>query len=130
MILLYRMTTLRQQRDPGRLLLRRIGLLGLLIAVAFAASGVWGVYQKERDSAILRAQAEGEYAELSDRETRLREELTRLKTDRGMEEALRGQYALAEEGEGLIVIVEPPTPPPLHATSSVMDWFKNAFSWW
>jgi len=124
------MTALRQQRDPGRLLLRRLALLALLIAVAFAASGAWGVYQKERDSAVLRDQAEQEYEDLLGRESRLKEELAKLNSDRGMEAALRGQYSLAEEGEGLIIIVEPPAPAPLHATSTVMDWFKNTFSWW
>ena len=48
-----------------------------------------------------------------------------------MEEALREQYALAEKGEQLIVIVEPAVSVPAEATSSpVMRWFQKMFLWW
>ena len=125
------MTRLGQQRDPARLFLRRIGLLILLVAVVFAISGVWGVYKKERESAILRVQAENERADLLKREARLKEDIDTLGTDRGLEEALREQYALAERGEGLIVIVEPQTPESVQATSSdALKWFQKIFFWW
>ena len=121
----------RHKRDPARLFLKRISLAALLFAVALAASGVWDVYQKERESAALRRQAENERADLLDREMRLKEDIAKLQTDRGMEEALREQYALAEGGEGLIIIVEPPAPLPIQATSStVIEWLQRAFPWW
>ena len=63
------MATSGQRRDPARLFLRRLGLLVLTGLVFVAASGVWNVYQKERESAALRAQVESEYAELRERET-------------------------------------------------------------
>lgn len=120
-----------RQRDPARLFLKRLGLLALFVAVILSASGVWGVYQKERESRVLRIQAEREYADLQDREARLKEDIARLQTDRGVEEALRSQYALAGSGEELIVIVEPPAHEPVHATSSAIQrWFQNLFSWW
>jgi len=79
----------------------------------------------------LRAQAESERADLRERETRLKNDIAELKTDRGMEEALREQYALAEKGEQLIVIVEPAVSVPAEATSSpVMRWFQKMFLWW
>ena|SRR3989344_4702761 len=119
-----------QKRDPARLFLKRIGLLVLLIVVVVAASGVWGVYKKERESAALRTQAENEYSNLLEREARLKEEIAKLQTDRGMEEALREQYALAESGENLIVIVEPPAAPTVQATSSPFrKWFEKFFFW-
>ena len=124
------MSTSEQRRDPARLFLRRLGLLALAGFVFVTASGVWDVYQKERESSALRAQVESEYAELRERETQLKKDIARLSTDRGMEEALRKQYALAEEGEGLIIIFEPPATEPVHATSSVREWFENVFNWW
>lgn len=121
---------LLRQRDPARLFLKRLSLLALFGAVIFTASGVWGVYQKERESALLRAQTESEYADLQSREAGLKEDIAQLQTDRGVEEALRAQYALAEVGEGLIVIVEPPAPEIVHATSSVIRrWFEKIFPW-
>ena len=124
------MARLGQQRDPARLLLKRISLLVLLTVVIFAAGGVWGVYKKERESATLRAQAENERADLLAREARLKEDIGKLHTDRGMEEALREQYALAGQGEDLIVIVEPETPEPQATSTSVIKWFQRLFSWW
>lgn len=118
-------------RDPVKLFLKRVGLLVLLVAVAFAASGVWGVYQKERESAVLRDQAVHEHEDLLAREARLKDDIEKLKTDRGMEEVLRSQYSLAESGEGLIIIVEPPAATTVAATSSpIGKWFENLFGWW
>ncbi len=120
-----------RQRDPARLFLKRLGLLGLLVAVLGMASGVWSVYNKERESALLRTQAESEQAELVDREKQLEADIAQLNTDRGVEEALRSQYALAGSGEGLIVIVEPPTPDFVQATSSsgIRRWFEKILPW-
>src|SRR3989338_8600795 len=96
----------QQRNNATKLFLRRLGLLGLLLLVTVGAFGVWGVYQKEQESAALRAQAEGDRADLVERQAQLGSDITKLKTDRGMEEALREQYALAEKGEGLIIIVD------------------------
>ncbi|RJR14024.1 hypothetical protein C4585_00955 [Candidatus Parcubacteria bacterium] len=124
------MKSIGQKRDPARLFLRRIGLVALCIIVFIAASGVYKVYQKEKESRESRVQAENEYAELQKRETRLKEDLAMLQTDRGMEEALRQQYELAESGENLIVIVEPPTIPSTEATSSPLQkWFEGFLFW-
>ena len=121
-----------RQRDPARLFLKRLGLLMLFIVVALMASGVWGVYKKERESRVLRVQAENERTELLDRETRLKSDIAKINTDRGVEEALRAQYALAGSGEELIIIVEPPAPEltPATSTSAIRRWFEKIFPWW
>lgn len=124
------MSTSPQRKDPARLFLRRLGLLALTGLTFVATSGVWGVYHKERESAALRAQVESEHAELLERETQLKEDIARLSTDRGMEEALRKQYALAGQGESLVIIVEPQAPLPLEEKASVIEWFQKVFPWW
>ena len=112
-----------------RLLRRRLLLVALLILVAVAVRGVWGVYQKEKESRVLREEAESQLGDLKNREASLRADISKLKSDRGMEEVLRGEYELAKEGEGLIVIVDPPAPPP-EERSGTMEWLHRAFSWW
>ena len=107
-----------------------MGMVALLVVVFGAASSVWGVYQKEAESKKLRAQAEAERADLLERQGRLEGDIAELGTDRGLEEALREQYALAERGEQLIVIVEPPEAEPIQATSTVREWLSNLFWWW
>ena len=107
-----------------------MGMVALLVVVFGAASSAWGVYQKERESKKLRTQAEAERADLLERQGRLEGDIAELGTDRGLEEALREQYALAERGEQLIVIVEPPEAEPIQATSTVREWLSNLFWWW
>lgn len=124
------MRSYEQRRNPARLFLRRLGLLALIALAALALGGVWNVYHKERESAGLRVQAESERADLLEREVRLKDDIAELKTDRGLEEALREQYALAERGEHLIVIVEPTASASVEATSTFKTWFEKLFFWW
>jgi cell division protein FtsB len=124
------MATFRQRRDPARLFLRRLGIALLLVGVFVAASSVWRVYRKEHESALLRAHAESERTDLLEREARLNEDIEQLMTDRGMEKALREQYSLAEEGEGLIVIVEPSAPEAAQATSTWAGWMHKLLPFW
>lgn len=121
----------RNQRQIAvKLFFKRLGLLVLFGLFAIAASGVWGVYQKASESGKLRKEAELEKADLVERQARLGEDISQLNTDRGLEEALREQFALAAQGEKLIVIVEPPSATATKATTTVGEWFKNTFWWW
>lgn len=102
----------------------------LFVVVLVAGSNVYEMYQKEQDSRELRVQAENKYKDLVMREARLKEDIETLKTDRGMEKAIRQQYELAENGENLIVIVEPSASPSMEATSSPLEgWFGRLFFW-
>ena len=95
-----------------------------------AVFGVWNAYQKQHESAALRTEAEVQLADLSKRQAKLNSDVTNLQTDRGMEAALREQYALGAMGEGLIVIIDPPKPVPIQATSTIFEKIKQAFRWW
>ena len=124
------MRSFGQQSDPLRLFGKRLLVLALLALVVVVSIGVWRVYQKERESHSLRADSEVQLTDLKNRKAQLEADIARLKTDRGMEAAIREQYQLAKSGEGLIVIVDPPTPVPTEATSTVMEWFQKTLSWW
>ena len=118
----------RPRSDPVRIFGRRLLSLALFIIVVIAISGVWNAYQKERESAALRAQAEAQLQDLSGRRDQLTADIARLKTDRGMEEALRQEYDLAAKGEQLIVIVDPPKPEWVQASSTILERIKH-FLW-
>src|SRR3990167_10419934 len=97
MVRLYRMVTLKGKTDPLRLMGRRM-LLALLIVLVFSAIwGVWNIYRKNAEAARLREQAERQLADLQDRQARLEEDYEQLKTTRGIEEALREQYAVGAD---------------------------------
>jgi len=118
------------RRDPLRLLGKRLLLVLLLLLVAVAISGVWKAYRKEQESLVLRQEAEVQLADLAKRKAQLEADITKLNTPRGMEDALREQYLLAKSGEGLVIIVDSPTPAPIEATSSVKEWLQRTLSWW
>ena len=119
-----------QRRDPLRLIGKRLLLICLLALVIVAVSSVWKVYRKAQESSVLRKEAEVQLSDLYKRRTQLETDITKLKTSRGMEEALREQYGLAKSGEHVIVIVDSPTPAPVPETSPVMEWFQKTLSWW
>lgn len=101
----------------------------LAILVISALWGVWDIYRKNTEAARLRTEAEGRLAELTTQASRLETDLMALQTRRGMEAALRQQYAVAGAGEGLIVIVEPDKPQFTHASSTPWGWIANMFRW-
>ena len=124
------MAVLRPRNDPVRLFGRRLVLLGLLALILFSVVGVWGAYKKQQESRLLRKEAEMQLCDLSQRQEQLDADIASLETDRGKEQVLREQYALAARGEGLIVIVDTPPVAPTRATSSLVDWLKKTFTWW
>ncbi|MBI2612442.1 hypothetical protein HYW59_01340 [Candidatus Kaiserbacteria bacterium] len=117
-----------QRQAAARLFLRRLGLVALFVLVVFAAAGVWGVYQKEQESAERRAEAEAARTDLEERQGQLSADIERLESDRGLEEALREQYSLAERGEQLIVIVDTAATS-IEATSTSRGWLGRIFHW-
>jgi len=121
---------IRSRNDPVRLFGRRLILFALFVIIVFSVAGVWSAYKKERESRALRQEAEMQLGDLSKRQAQLDVDIASLETDRGKEQVLREQYALAARGEGLIVIVDTPPVAPARATSSLVDWLKKTFTWW
>lgn len=119
----------KHKRDPARLLMKRLFLVILAGVVVFASTSVWNVYTKERESRALRTQAEMERDEIFSRELELKKDIEWLSTNRGKEEALREQYALAAEGENLIIIFDPRAEKEKQATSTVQLWLEKLFFW-
>lgn len=119
-----------RRQDPLPIFARRASSVILLIVAAFLAGEVWEVYEKERISAASRAEAETKLQDLKIREARLRADIAGLKTERGVEEALRREYGFGKQGEGLIVLIEHPTAAPETPRSWPIRLFQSAFEWW
>lgn len=124
------MATYGKKHDPIRLLWQRLGILALLIILLIALSGVWDVYQKERESRVLRDQSEREASDLSQQVEDLHQNIAKLQTTRGKEELLREQYNVGKHGEQLIIIVDPEQPEPIEATSTLLRWVHKFLPFW
>lgn len=122
------MVQFHNKRDPMRLMWRRLIAVLLLVVIAIALRGVWGVYQKSQESRVLKIEAQAQLGDLQTREQELRTDISNLKSDRGVEAELRERYDLAREGESVVVIVDPPAPPPEPAPTPFQR-FKSMFSW-
>ena len=123
------MVSIKQRNDPVRIFMRRVGLFALGLLTLAALVAVWDIYHKERESAGLRHEAEVQRDDLIGREQKLSENVTELKTDRGVEEVLRNQYDLGKKGESVIVIVDSQKPKPIEATTTVWEWIQSTFRW-
>lgn len=125
----YHMAFVRHKRDPVRLMWRRLFILLFCALLVVAIQGVWGVYKSEKESRDLRYEAETELRDLHVREAELRADISSLSTERGMEEVLRERFDFGKENEGVVVIVEPPTPePPSRPTN--LERVKSWFFWY
>ena len=124
------MAALRERNSPLQLMGRRLILAALAVAVVSLAWGVWNIYRKGRESGRLNSEAQAQFADLEAQQAKLEASLGALQTERGKEEALREQYALGKQGEGLIVIVEPQNATSQRATSTLFEKLKKAFTWW
>ena len=125
------MAIVGKRSDPVRLFARRLALLALFLIVVAAASALWDVYKKERESRVLKNQAEAQLYNLTMQEDHLTAEIARLQTARGKEEMLRQNYEMAKEGENMIMIIEPPESPVIEATSTtMMRWMHRLIPFW
>lgn len=123
-------TSFSKRGDPIRLLGKRVLMLALVTLLAFVLIELWDVYQKERESRVLRLQAEAQLEEMRVQERHLSAEIEDLRTVRGKEAALREQYEVGRDGEGLIVIVEPKVPEPMQASTTWEKWVTRYLPFW
>ena len=121
-----------QRIDPARLLMRRVRLLIMIAIVVIAVPGVHHLYLKERESNAFNLKAQVELADLQNRSEKLKADVRTFSSDRGREAALREQYAMGKDGEGLIVIINSTSASPIAASSSVAlkTWINRVFPWW
>ena len=79
----------------------------LVVVIAFALlHGTISAYEKMKESKRKRALAEAELQDLSNRYDGIKERVSYLETDKGIEEAVRTKYNVAKDGEEVFVIID------------------------
>ena len=94
--------------EIARMALGSLGVVLLALAAFGAARAAWDMYGKFNEAAAARAGAEVKLAELEARDTKIKANVEALRTERGVEAALRERYGVARPGEGQIDIVRQP----------------------
>ncbi|MBI4068501.1 septum formation initiator family protein [Candidatus Kaiserbacteria bacterium] len=100
------MRELEQRRHPMYILSLRLFTIAILLIAFALVHGVWSIYHKEQETWSGRMEAERQLATMKQREIALHSDIVRLQSADGMEAALREQFDMVKEGEGVIVVVD------------------------
>ena len=100
------MRELEQRRHPIYVLSLRLFTVAVLLVAFGLVRGVWSIYQKEQETSNGRMEAEQQLADMKRREIALHSDIVRLRSAEGIEAALREQFDMAKEGEGVVIIVD------------------------
>jgi cell division protein FtsB len=108
---------------------QRLFILILISAVLLLIPAVWSAFGKERESGLNRKEAETQLSQLNIQEKALEQDVARLKTERGVEDALRHRYDVGSSGEGVIYIVDQKATDTgtVETHGGLFGWFG---SWW
>lgn len=119
----------RRRQRLKRAAFSRVTVALLAFVVLMLARGVWGIYQKERDTAAKLDQAVREEGELEARKTFLEREVIRLRTREGVEEEVRENFGLGKEGERVIIVVphDDGIVAGVRTDSGIWEWLKRLF---
>jgi cell division protein FtsB len=105
-------------------------LIILIILVLIFAWNVFAFWQKMQNTSKNRKIAEEKISQLEQQKERLSNDIAKLNTEKGVEEAIRDKFGLVKEGEGMIVIVEDQNkevPPIPSKFSRFMSFLGNLF---
>jgi len=119
----------QQKQHILRVFTLRIFTVVLLLALLALLKGGWNVYQKQREAYVHKINAEAKLDELVDRKRQLQAEVLHLKSNRGIEEEMRQQFEVAREGEGLIIIVDRPSPEGEEGVVKGKEWWRPVWPW-
>lgn len=104
-----------QKRKVQRVLYSKTASVILLVLMILAVKALYDVWRKEQQSAVEESQISKEVSDLQGRSDDLGQKITKLGTERGVEEEIRDKFSVAKEGENVLVIVgtsaEPVKPP-------------------
>ena len=95
-----------KKRRNRRWIYSPIVLIILAIVLFFVLRAFWDVYKKESLSLNNLNQTQADLDRLTAREKNLAQSIDYLKTDKGVESAIRSKFRLAKDGESIAVLVD------------------------
>lgn len=120
------MKELQRRQKIRQILYSWPSIVVMALIAFFLIKGAFGVMVKERESARRVDDLEAKFGELNTRETELNEDISRLGTERGVEEEIRDKFSVTREGEFVAIIVDERR----KATNTEMTTGERIKSWW
>ncbi|MFC1802066.1 septum formation initiator family protein [Patescibacteria group bacterium] len=99
------MLDFKEKKRVKKIVYSKITLFVLFVLVILMLKAVFGVYKSARVTAVKKNEAEIVFKNLEDRELSLKEEVSRLSTDKGVEEEIRDKFGMVKEGEKIIMLI-------------------------
>lgn len=120
------MNGFQQKRKLRKFLYSKGMLLALSVISVIFAQSTWKLWQRERETARETEALGNELAALVAKESTLSTRVAALKTERGVEEAIREKFKVAKQGEGVVVVVDPrEKDDTMGETNPFLAWWKG-----
>ncbi len=119
-----------EKRKLKGYLYSKYAVVGLGALSVFLGVATYERYLAERKVAHKRVEIQEELSGLQNRAALLETEVSRLKSDRGLEEEIRDRYEVSKRGEKVVVIVGDSEKKEEFATSSEIKVVEEEKSFW
>ena len=114
-----------QGKKKSELVYRWLVLMALFIIFIIFARAVWSLWQKDKLAHGDLSASTSELETLMERKATLEDKIARLKTERGLEEEIRANFAVVKPGEKVINIVDNTSSTATATTvSSTKPWWQ------
>ncbi|TSC54910.1 MAG: hypothetical protein LiPW30_376 [Parcubacteria group bacterium LiPW_30] len=108
-----------------RILYSRVTFVLVFILCVFVGRAAVSMYKSDSLTGEKRKIAEDELVAVRARENSLKAQIISLKTERGVEEELRGKFRVVKNGEGVIIVVDQEK----KEATTTKSGFANFFKW-
>lgn len=101
------MAVFQQKKKFYKIFYTRPTLVLLVVLFLIALNSTWNMYEKASLAREQKNRLEKELVDLKTRKADLEAKIANLKTERGLEEEIRGRFSVAKNGESVVVVVDP-----------------------
>ena len=98
---------LQEKKKFHQIVYSRPTLVLLAVLLVIALNSTWKMYEKASLAREQKVRLQKELEDLKVREVDLQAKIANLKTERGLEEEIRGRFSVAKNGESVVVVVDP-----------------------
>ena len=96
----------QQKRQIKKVIYSRAMLIGLFVLMIILGRATYDIYGREQMSKTNYDAVKKEYDDLQGRQAMLDSEITRLNTQEGVENEIRGRFTVAKPGEVVVTVVD------------------------